>query len=90
MSELDDLLRQVQRMGVPGHVHDDGAAEESCPTDQICLSEEEPFSTLVKAPNRGGEVHVDTMTAVGVLSNLPDNAGLDSMWTELVEIDRGA
>jgi len=94
MSELDDLLGQVQRMGVPGHVHGDGdgdgTAEESCPTDEVCLSEEEAFSALVKAPNRVGEVHVDTMTAVGMLSNLPDSAGLDSMWAELVDIDRGA
>jgi len=72
MSELDDLLGQVQRMGVPGHVHGDGAASESCPTDEVCLSEEEAFSALVKA------------------SNLPDNAGLDPMWAELVDIDRGA
>jgi len=92
MGELDDLLSQVQRMGVPGHVHGDGdgGAAESCPADQVCLSEEEAFSALVKAPDRVSEVHVDTMTAVGMLSNLPDNAGLDSMWAELVDIDRGA
>jgi hypothetical protein len=77
-------------MGVPGHVHGDGAASESCPTDEVCLSEEEAFSALVKAPNRVGEVHVDTMIAFEVLSNLPDNAGLDPMWAELVDIDRGA
>jgi hypothetical protein len=29
MSELDDRLGQVQRMGVPGHVHGDGGATKS-------------------------------------------------------------
>ncbi len=90
MNELDDLLGQVQRMGVPGHMHDDGGATESCPTDEVCLSEEEAFSALIKAPDGVGEVHVDTMTAFEALSNLPDNAGLDPMWAELVDLDRGA
>jgi hypothetical protein len=44
----------------------------------------------VKAPGRDREVHVDVMTAYGVLSNLPDDAGVDPMWAELVDIDRGA
>ena len=90
MSELDELLSQVQRMGVPGHVHGEGAADESCPTDEVCLSEEEAFTALVKAPNGVSEVRMDTMTAFGVLSNLPDKAGLEPMWSELVDIHRGA
>jgi len=90
MSELDELLVQVQRTGVPGHVHGDGVVDGSCPTEEVCISEEEAFAALIKAPNRNGEVHVDTMTAFGVLSNVPDGAGLEPMWAELVDIDRGA
>ena len=90
MSELDDLLGQVQRLGVQGHVHGGGAADESCPPEEVCISEEDSFSALVKAPGRAGEVHVDVMTAFGVLSNLPDDAGFYPMWAELMDIDRGA
>jgi len=90
MSELDDLLGQVQRLGVPGHVHGGGAPEEPCPPEEVCISEEELFSALVRAPGRAGDVHVDVMTAFGVLSGLPDDAGFDPMWAELVDIDRGA
>ena len=90
MDELDDLLSQVQRLGVPGHMHAQGAADEPCPPDEVCISEDEMFSALVKAPGRDREVHVDVMTAYGVLSNLPDDAGVDPMWAELADIDRGA
>jgi len=89
MSELDDLLSQFMRLGVPGHVHS-GDPAPPCPADEACVSEEEPFSAVVRAPGRSREVHVDTMTAFGVLSVLPDNVGLEAAWAELVAIDRGA
>ncbi len=92
MGELDDLLSQVRRLGVPGHVHGTGTAEEQCPLGEACIGAdgEEPFTALVRAPDRRGEVHVDVMTAFGVLSDLPDDAGFDPMWKELVDIDHGA
>jgi hypothetical protein len=90
VSELDDLLTQVQRLGVAGHVHGDGVAEQPCPRSGICISEDEVFSALVEAPGRDREVHVDVMTAFGVLSNLPDGAGEEPLWRELADIDRGA
>jgi hypothetical protein len=92
MSELDDLLGQVQRLGVPGHAHNPGSGREemeSCADTEICISEEEPFSALVKAPARTAEVHVDTMTAYGLLCDLPDGSGFDVVWKELVDVDRG-
>jgi len=88
VSELDDLLCQVQRLGVAGHVHP-GAVGPPCPRDEVCISEDEVFSALVKAPGHDREVHVDVMTAFGVLSNLPDAAGAEPLWVELVDIDRG-
>jgi len=88
MSELTDLLEQVQRVGVAGHVHE-RAGDAACPSDEACISEDEPFIALVKAPGRDGEVHVDVMTAYGVLSTLPDGAGLDAAWAELADIDHG-
>jgi len=92
MGELDDLLGQVQRLGVPSHVHGAGAAEEPCPPGEVCISpdHDEPFTALVRSPDRAGEVHVDVMTAFGVLSNLPHDAGFAPMWAELVDIDHGA
>lgn len=90
MSELDELLDQVRRLGVSGHVHRDGTDAEPCPEDEVCISEEEPFTALVKAPGRTGQVHVDVMTAFGALSNLPDDAGIGPAWAELVSVDRGA
>jgi len=89
MSELDDLQSQMERLGVPAHVHE-GGSPEPCPDEEACISEEEFFSALVKSPHRTGEVHVDVMTAWGVLALLPDDAGLDATWKEMVDIDRGA
>ena len=89
MSELDDLLGQVRRLGVPGHVHEPGGAASPCPSGEACIGEEEPFTAVVKAPDRSAEVHVDVMTAYGVLAGLPDGAGFAPMWAELVDIDRG-
>jgi hypothetical protein len=81
----------VQRLGVPGHVHGTGTPGELCPQGEVCISEDQegPFTALVKTPDRAGEVHVDVMTAFGVLSNLPDDAGFDPVWAELVDIDHG-
>jgi hypothetical protein len=60
----------VQRLGVQGHVHSNGAAEAPCAPDEVCISEDEMFTALVKAPGRDRQVLVDVMTAFGVLSNL--------------------
>jgi hypothetical protein len=88
MSELMDLRAQMERLGVSAHVHEPAGGP--CAATETCITEEEPFSSLVKAPSRTSEVHVDTMTAFGVLSCLPDGAGFDATWKELVDIDRGA
>ena len=88
MSELTDLQAQMERLGVSAHVHEHAGGP--CDAKEACISEEEPFTSLVKAPARTSEVHVDTMTAFGVLSCLPDGAGFDAAWKELVDVDRGA
>jgi hypothetical protein len=88
MSELDDLMAQTKRLGVASHVHG-RAADEPCPLGELCIREAEPFSALVKSPDRAEAVDVDVMTAFGVLSILPDDAGLDPTWAELQDIDRG-
>ena len=63
MNELATCWVRFNEWGCRATVHDDGGATESCPTDEVCLSEEEAFSALIKAPDGVGEVHVDTMTA---------------------------
>jgi len=88
MSELDDLLEQVQRIGVAGHVHEGAPDQGACGPDEVCISQPEPFTAIVRSPGRDAEVEVDAMTAYGVLSNLPDGAGLEPMWAELTDIDR--
>lgn len=88
MSELEDLHGEFVRLGVLSHVHA-GEPGQNCPCTEVCLREEEPFSTVVTAPEGRGEVHVDTMTAYGVLAGLPEDAGFDVAWRELLSIDRG-
>jgi len=90
MSELDDVAAQLVRLGVPSHAHDDDAPSPRCPPGEACISEEEAFAARITLPGGDREAHVDTMTAYGVLSALPDGAGLDAVWAELADIDRGA
>ena len=91
MSELDDLLVQVERLGVTGHVHGDRLpVADGCRAEGVCISPDaESFTALVRTPDRAGAVHVDVMTGFGVLSDLSDGAGFQAMWAELVEIDHG-
>jgi hypothetical protein len=90
MSDMDDLLKQVNRLGVPGHVHRSPGSDEACPPGEICIREAETFIARIGAPDRKSAVHVDSMTAWGVLDDLPDDAGLEALWAELVDIDQGA
>jgi len=90
MSEIGDVAAQLVRLGVRSHAHDDDAPSPSCPPGEACVSEEQPFSARITLPGGDREAHVDTMTAYGVLCELPDSAGPDAVWAELADIDRGA
>ena len=89
MSDMTDLLDQVERLGVAGHVHSDPKSDEACPPEEICIREAYEFTAKVGAPGRTADVYVDSMTAFGVLGDLPDNAGPEPLWAALEEIDRG-
>jgi hypothetical protein len=90
LGELEDLHAQLERLGLHGHVHGGDPNADTCPIDEICISEEMAFSALLRAPGRSQEVHVDSMTAFNVLEEIPDNAGFETAWAGLVEIDRGS
>lgn len=87
MDELTELLKQMQRLGVPAHVHSRPESDEPCPPGEACISETLPFVACVRAPGGAAKVEVDTMTACEGLADLPDNAGLDEVWASLEAIN---
>lgn len=87
MSELSELCEEIQRLGVPAHVHDGPEHSGLCGPAEICIREPLTFVARLRAPDGQAEVEVDTMTALGSLADLPADVGFDALWAELVAID---
>lgn len=90
MSDMTELLTQVNRLGVPGHAHASAKSDEACPAGEVCIREAYEFTAKVTAPDEKADVYVDSMTAFEVLGDLPEGAGLEPLWAALVEIDHGS
>jgi hypothetical protein len=88
-TEVETLRDELGRLSVSAHVHISGQPQFACPPGEVCISEEDQTTALVLSPSGDRKVHIDPMTAYGVLCGLPDGAGSERVWQELIEIDHG-
>lgn len=90
-TEVEELRDELRRLGIAAHVHEPGteAASGACATEELCISEEDYTAAAVIDRMLGRTFHVDTMTAVEVLSQDTDGTGRERVLADLESIDLG-
>ncbi|MGE0877942.1 MAG: hypothetical protein AB7L13_13045 [Acidimicrobiia bacterium] len=85
-SEIEMLRDALTDRGIAAHGHD--AEHRSCASGSVCIIEEDQVTALVVSPDHR-KVHVDPMTAYGIVVALDRDADFEKLWAELVDIDHG-
>lgn len=88
-SELEDLCSAFTKRSLPAHWHPAQGPGGACVDGEVCISDGDGFTAVVRAPDRGSTLYVDPMTAWGVVEDAPEDASLDALWAELESIDHG-
>ena len=84
-SEIEMLRDALTDRGIAAHSHD--PEHQSC-SGGVCIVEEDQVTALVVSPDHR-KVHVDPMTAYGIVLGLDTDADFEKLWAELVDIDHG-
>jgi hypothetical protein len=87
VTEIDSLRDEITRLGIPAHTHDE-AGDGACGGGGMCIFQHDETTAFV-VDDEGHRAHVDPITALLVLGDLPQDAGAERVWTELADLDHG-